>query len=211
MPKVEKTFDQLFPQLFAASDVEVAHLLHAHAKKKYLQLREVAYVTGFTPQMVLNIINRYDVVNPKRTLNGKREIYVFTWDELNTLVDIKSLIDDGFSVGQAIVQLKVRQLPFTLIEKVRIAIDSRDKDVDEPAIKNGLTQTLTEIFTFIDSQMAIVFSEYHKGTPLDECCVKADLAGNTIPQRIEAARQKLIEAEAIIGIVFTNLYLNQNR
>lgn len=63
------------------------------------RIKTVASLTGITPTTLRAWERRYDVVEPRRTASGYR---VYSEDDIATLVRVKSLVDKGFKVGEAI-------------------------------------------------------------------------------------------------------------
>jgi len=61
-------------------------------------IQQVSNITGLSKQVIRKWEERYQIVQPKRLDNGYR---IYSHEEVNTLLFVKSLVDKGHSVKQA--------------------------------------------------------------------------------------------------------------
>ncbi|WP_051530052.1 MerR family transcriptional regulator [Anoxybacteroides tepidamans] len=66
-------------------------------------IQQVAHITGLSKQLIRKWEERYGIVHPKRLDNGYR---IYTQEEVNALLYVKSLVEQGQSVKQAAMQLQ---------------------------------------------------------------------------------------------------------
>lgn len=66
--------------------------------KNLYKMRNICELTGFSPTLLRAWERRYEFLSPDRLEGGHR---VYDEDDVQVLLRIKELLDDGYSVGQA--------------------------------------------------------------------------------------------------------------
>ena len=77
--------------------------MNPHTNELTYNITQVAELTGLSKQVIRKWEERYGIVQPKRLDNGYR---IYSKNEVNTLLYVKSLIDKGQTVKQAALQMK---------------------------------------------------------------------------------------------------------
>ena len=89
--------------------------------KNLYKMRNICELTGFSPTLLRAWERRYDFLSPDRLDGGHR---VYDADDVQVLLRIKKLLDDGYSVGQAA----------ALGREKLLSEDGRATDVDLPSV-----------------------------------------------------------------------------
>ena len=87
---------------------------HVPSHSQYY-IQQVADVTGLSKQVIRKWEERYDLVQPERLENGYR---IYSDKDVNTLMKVKQLSDQGYSIKQAVVLLKEYQHTESSIEGI---------------------------------------------------------------------------------------------
>jgi MerR family transcriptional regulator, light-induced transcriptional regulator len=76
-------------------------------------IQQAADITGISKQLIRKWEERYEIIQPQRLDNGYR---IYTEREISTLLTVKALTEQGYSVKQAVVMLKNKQEDPSLIQ-----------------------------------------------------------------------------------------------
>lgn len=170
-------------------------------------LADVAKTVGLTPHAVINIINRYDVIQPqrKRNKNRRTETYVFTEAEVEILKRIKDYTDQSYTMNKAVQQTKEDMFYKKHIDTVSMHMAEWLQEKRNDTKWRTMLDSILLFIRQLDEQAAIVFEAHHMGLPLMECCIQAGLEGNTPKQMERAAQNKLQEVNYMLGSLLTRM------
>ncbi|MEG0384120.1 MAG: MerR family transcriptional regulator [Solibacillus sp.] len=116
-------------------------------------IQQVSDMTGLSKQVIRKWEERYDVVQPKRLENGYR---VYSGVDINFLLNVKTLSEQGHSVKQAIELIKKRTVILTNVPDIH-------PSVQQPAALNDHVLQLLEKGSHSDeSELYFVLQQaYH--------------------------------------------------
>jgi len=78
-------------------------------------IQQVAAMTGLSKQVIRKWEERYDLVHPERLENGYR---IYNEKDVNTLMKVKELSEQGYSIKQAMVLVKAYKHTESPIERI---------------------------------------------------------------------------------------------
>ena len=80
-------------------------------------IQQVSDMTGLSKQVIRKWEERYNLVKPKRLENGYR---VYSENDINFLVSVKTLSDQGYTIKQAVDLTKTRDI---IVDAVAAPVD----------------------------------------------------------------------------------------
>ncbi len=127
----------------------------------WYSIRQVSELSGLSTYVIRKWEERYHTLHPRRLENGYR---VYTKDDLSMLLSIKSLVDQGYSVKNAMLSLKQAEASGPAIHKVRYEDGYQVPTVVEALVQdNPLNQLLAHGQDCDDqAMMNILHEEYQK-------------------------------------------------
>lgn len=173
---------------------------------KPFSLSEVADETGFIPQTIVTLISRYDFISPSRTLRKNRFVYYFTPEELFKLQQLKSLVDQGYSMSQAVDHLKEKYLYDAFSNDLKRYLLQWLDDPTSLDNKHALVEMMKSMLDAFDPQLSQLFIAQYQQQPLVEAYSQINVNAD---DEVRKAIDKWAEAERLIGAFMFRLLLSK--
>lgn len=124
--------------------------------KELYKIKTIAAMTGFNPTLLRAWERRYELLVPTRTVTGHR---LYTQDDLRVLRRVRSLLDQGRSIGEVVAQGRERLLHgtasggaaegattiFPELQRLHDAVIQGALELDDAAVNDALDEAFGRV------------------------------------------------------------------